>query len=66
MPLQLSERYLMTASVNSCQPMRLWEVGRPAWTVRTLLSSSTPWRAHFSKTNQILASQGKEPIDWQL
>ena len=21
---------------------------------------------HFSKTNQILASQGKEPIDWQL
>ena len=49
-PSQRSETVRITASVNSCQPMRLWEAGVPACTVRTEFSRSTPCRAQGSRS----------------
>lgn len=36
----------ITASVNVCQPILLWEAGCPARTVSTEFRSSTPCSAH--------------------
>ena len=48
-PLQLSDMHLITASVNSSQPILLWDAASPLRTVSTALSMRTPWRAHFSR-----------------
>ena len=44
----------MTASVNCCHPIALWEAASPARTVRTALSRSTPCSAHFLKSGEPL------------
>gem|GEM_PF-1712356 len=48
-----SESFLMTASVNCCRPISLWEFASSFLTVRLALSKKTPCCAHFVRSQAL-------------